>query len=276
MRVPSPVELTCADPNAPCTLPNIFVADPPLQPVRATTYEFGVARPHRRAVRSTAPRSTGPIWPTTSSSSAPAAAPSTRATSETSAARAGRGSSSPAARAIGPLRLIARYSLLDATFQTAFIENSPNNATADADGNIDVQPGNRLPGLPRQHVPAARRLGARAVRARRHVVAVELAIRARQREQRRPGGKVPGYALVGDRRGLAASRRDWQLFARIDNLFNTHVRRTSGSSAPTTFVARATPSTRASPDPSPSGRRAPTFGAWVGIQYRLDRGGGNR
>ena len=42
MRVPSPVELTCADPTAPCTLPNIFVADPPLQPVRATTYEIGV------------------------------------------------------------------------------------------------------------------------------------------------------------------------------------------------------------------------------------------
>jgi outer membrane receptor protein involved in Fe transport len=41
MRVPTPVELACADPNAPCTLPNIFVADPPLQPVIATTIEAG-------------------------------------------------------------------------------------------------------------------------------------------------------------------------------------------------------------------------------------------
>ena len=41
-RVPTAVELTCADPAAPCTLPNIFVADPPLKQVVATTYELGV------------------------------------------------------------------------------------------------------------------------------------------------------------------------------------------------------------------------------------------
>src|SRR4030095_11636035 len=41
-RVPTAVELTCADPAAPCTLPNIFVADPPLKQVVATTYEIGV------------------------------------------------------------------------------------------------------------------------------------------------------------------------------------------------------------------------------------------
>ena len=48
MRVPSPVELTCADPNAPCTLPNIFVADPPLQPVRRDDLRARRARPRRR------------------------------------------------------------------------------------------------------------------------------------------------------------------------------------------------------------------------------------
>jgi hypothetical protein len=30
MRAPTPIELTCADPNAPCKLPNQFLADPPL------------------------------------------------------------------------------------------------------------------------------------------------------------------------------------------------------------------------------------------------------
>jgi iron complex outermembrane receptor protein len=41
-RAPTPAELTCADPNAPCNLPNAFVADPPLRPVVARTYELGV------------------------------------------------------------------------------------------------------------------------------------------------------------------------------------------------------------------------------------------
>jgi iron complex outermembrane recepter protein len=41
-RAPTPAELTCADPGAPCRLPSAFVADPPLDPVVALTYEFGL------------------------------------------------------------------------------------------------------------------------------------------------------------------------------------------------------------------------------------------
>ncbi|HKW94570.1 MAG TPA: TonB-dependent receptor [Methylomirabilota bacterium] len=40
-RAPTAAELTCADPSAPCNLPNAFLADPPLKPVIARTYEFG-------------------------------------------------------------------------------------------------------------------------------------------------------------------------------------------------------------------------------------------
>jgi outer membrane receptor protein involved in Fe transport len=40
-RVPTPMELSCADPAAPCKLPNSFVSDPPLQQVVAKTWEGG-------------------------------------------------------------------------------------------------------------------------------------------------------------------------------------------------------------------------------------------
>lgn len=40
-RVPTPVELTCADPADPCRLPNAFVSDPPLDQVVAGTWEAG-------------------------------------------------------------------------------------------------------------------------------------------------------------------------------------------------------------------------------------------
>jgi outer membrane receptor protein involved in Fe transport len=41
-RVPTPVELTCADPEDPCRLPNAFVSDPPLNQIVAGTWETGV------------------------------------------------------------------------------------------------------------------------------------------------------------------------------------------------------------------------------------------
>ena len=41
-RAPSPIELTCADEDDPCRLPNAFVADPPLEQVVAKTFELGV------------------------------------------------------------------------------------------------------------------------------------------------------------------------------------------------------------------------------------------
>jgi len=41
-RVPTPVELTCADPDDPCRLPNAFVSDPPLKQVVGRTWEAGV------------------------------------------------------------------------------------------------------------------------------------------------------------------------------------------------------------------------------------------
>jgi iron complex outermembrane recepter protein len=40
-RVPTPVELTCADPEDPCRLPNAFVSDPPLDQIVASTWESG-------------------------------------------------------------------------------------------------------------------------------------------------------------------------------------------------------------------------------------------
>ncbi|HEY2736750.1 MAG TPA: TonB-dependent receptor, partial [Thermoanaerobaculia bacterium] len=40
-RVPTPVELTCANPDDPCRLPNAFLSDPPLRQVVARTLELG-------------------------------------------------------------------------------------------------------------------------------------------------------------------------------------------------------------------------------------------
>ncbi|MGV0005663.1 MAG: TonB-dependent receptor [Candidatus Porifericomitaceae bacterium WSBS_2022_MAG_OTU9] len=40
-RTPSPIELACARPDAPCSLPNAFLADPPLEQVVTRSVDFG-------------------------------------------------------------------------------------------------------------------------------------------------------------------------------------------------------------------------------------------
>ena len=42
------------------------------------------------------------------------------------------------------------YTYTDATFQTGFVEAAGSNPAGDANGNITVRPGNRLPGIPAQ------------------------------------------------------------------------------------------------------------------------------
>jgi iron complex outermembrane receptor protein len=50
-RAPTPIELACADPEAPCSLPNSFVADPSLKPVVAQTFETGLRGKFSEALR---------------------------------------------------------------------------------------------------------------------------------------------------------------------------------------------------------------------------------
>ena len=51
-------------------------------------------------------------------------------------------------RRAGP-RMLA-YTYTDATYQSGFVEAAGSNPAADANGNITINPGNRLPGVPAQ------------------------------------------------------------------------------------------------------------------------------
>jgi iron complex outermembrane receptor protein len=51
MRAPSPVELACASEDAPCNLPNAFLADPPLEQVVANSAEIGLRSAGREGLQ---------------------------------------------------------------------------------------------------------------------------------------------------------------------------------------------------------------------------------
>lgn len=145
-RMPTPVEFTCASPTALCKLPNEFLADPPLDQVVARTWSLGA----RGRI--------GGTWHWA------AALYRTDVDNDilfvsTSAVNAGFFKNVPSTRRqgvelgiqgrAGPFTVTGSYTFTDATYQAGFTELSPNNSSADANGDIQVHSGDRIPGIPR-------------------------------------------------------------------------------------------------------------------------------
>lgn len=218
MRAPTPIELTCADPAAPCKLPNNFLADPPLKKVVAKTIEAGA-----RGKWGAASNWSAAIYRTESKDDI-------QFISSGGALNAGyfanigdtrrQGIELSAGSKFGSLTILARFSYIDATFRTGFIENSPNNSSADANGDIEVRRGNRIPGIPR-HTAKLRldyapndqwAIGA-------NLVASSSVFARGDENNQDSNGRVPGYAVVNlDGRYRFAS--GFELFARVNNLFD--------------------------------------------------------
>jgi outer membrane receptor protein involved in Fe transport len=223
MRAPTPVELTCADPAAPCSLPNAFAADPALNPVVARTEEVGVraevsTRLHVRA-----------------------AAFNTVSDDDIQFVSAGGGSSNLGYfRNVGRtrrrgaeieldaeynrLQLSMSYTAVAANFLTPFVVSSPNNASArpiscDTCTDITVQRGDRIPGVPQalfklRTVYTDHRFGAALTL---HAQDAQMARGNENNGDHR--GRVAGFATVNlDSHWQVAPH--WRVGLRINNLFD--------------------------------------------------------
>lgn len=147
-RAPSPVELTCADPDAPCRLPNAFLADPALEQIVARTLEIGARGAAAFAWRigwfhirndddilfiSAGARTSAGYFDNVGETR--------RKGFEISLDGGER------------LRWFVHGTILQATFQDAFSAPSVNHPRA-MDGEIAVQPGDRLPLVPERLLKA--------------------------------------------------------------------------------------------------------------------------
>src|SRR5258706_4086301 len=218
MRAPTPIELTCADPAAPCRLPNNFLADPPLQKVVAKTTEIG-ARGR---------------W--TDSSGWSAAAYRTDLDNDIifissgGAVNAGFFQNAGKTRRQGlelgvhgrvdKLNLALNYGYVDATFASALTLNSPSNSSADATGDIHVSPGDKIPGIPAHSVKVRADYDLTETVSLGSNVMVFSSQYARGDENNQDAnGKVPGYTLVNlDARYQRTKRLSF--FGRVDNVFD--------------------------------------------------------
>ena len=150
-RTPSPVELTCADEDAPCRLPNAFLADPPLAQVVARTLEFGVrgttATLSWRVTRFRTANENDILF---ISAGAYTNAGYFDHVGDTE--RQGW-EFSVSGQLTDRLRGFAHYTDLQATFEDAFTVTSANHPQA-IDGEIPVDPGARLPLVPERLLKA--------------------------------------------------------------------------------------------------------------------------
>jgi outer membrane receptor protein involved in Fe transport len=155
-RAPSPVELTCADQDDPCRLPNAFLADPPLKEVVAKTIEAGVrGRWNSGTWHAGLFRALNRDDILFISAGA--------LTNEGYFANVGKTRREGVelnfdGDAGSRVTWYANYTYLNATFEEAFLVASPNNPQA-VNGEVEVRPGNHLPLVPGQVLKAGFRFG---------------------------------------------------------------------------------------------------------------------
>jgi outer membrane receptor protein involved in Fe transport len=154
-RVPTAIELGCADPTYPCNLPNALVADPPLKQVVAKTFEAGIRSSAESRLRWTAgwfrAENTNDILFIAS-----------RQTGFGYFVNYGKTLRQGAEISISGnyrrLTLGGNYTFLDATFQSTQLLGSASNSTNDAglgvEGNITVTSGDQIPQTPRNVLKA--------------------------------------------------------------------------------------------------------------------------
>jgi outer membrane receptor protein involved in Fe transport len=141
-RAPTVIELGCANPAAPCGLPNDFASDPDLKQVVARTMELGA----RGNTDGNGLRWSVDVFHSVNRDDIQFVATSTNQgyfDNVGSTRRQGADLSLGGKRAQWSWRLV--YSFVEATFQSHFEVNGESNSSADPNGNIQVRPGDRLP-----------------------------------------------------------------------------------------------------------------------------------
>jgi outer membrane receptor protein involved in Fe transport len=148
-RAPTPAELTCANAASPCSLANFFVGDPDLKQVVAHTVEAGVRGGFTPFDGTKFDWNIGYYHTDLDDDILFVTSPIVGRGFFQNVGSTLRQEVDVAARLTMPSLIAwASFSYVDATFQSPFVVSSPDNPAADANGNIFVQPGNRLPGIP--------------------------------------------------------------------------------------------------------------------------------
>jgi iron complex outermembrane recepter protein len=152
-RAPTPLELGCSSPQLPCQIDNFLVADPPLQQIVSRTFEAGFKGSNAIAWAWAPGRLDWSVagYHTVNYNDI-YSVPSPDVVGLGYYSNAGdtlrEGVDIGATYTTDRWDAYASYSYIKAEFLTPTSLSSPNNPTADANGFIQVEPGDNLPGIP--------------------------------------------------------------------------------------------------------------------------------
>ena len=221
-RAPTAAELSCADPAEPCRVPNAFVSDPPLEQVVARSVEAGLRG------RWTVGSGGGGGWSVSvyrtgiNDDILFIASPELIGTgyfqNAGNTARAGLDIELDGGRA--GTGWYVGYGLVDATFQSPLQlpgNDEVNDAASEA-GAIAVEPGDRLPGIPRHSLKA----GIRQAITDAWDAAIETVVasdRVFVGDEGNDQARLDGYGVVNLRSSYRLDQ-GVELFARVDNLLD--------------------------------------------------------
>lgn len=220
-RTPTASEIECSDPLKPCLLPSNLAGDPPnLRQVVAHTVEFGLRGkiPNALSVDSVITWNVG-AFRTNSFDDIYGIS-----TSVSSGFYQNIGSTRRAGVEAGfnyrtdHWLAYFNYSYVHATFQSATQLPSPSNPLQNAGGNIEVRPGDRLPGIPNNRL----KIGADYAITPKWKLGASMIMVSSQYyfgDGSNKNAPMPGYHVVNLHSSYQISR-NVEVFGSIDNVFN--------------------------------------------------------
>ena len=288
-RAPTSIELGCADPNAPCKLPNAMAGDPPLEQVVTRTFEAGVRGGGEGSLRWSA----GWFRSANRDDILFVASEQTGYGYFKNFDKTRRqGMEFDLNTRIGRVTFGGSYTFLDATFQSEEDVNGAGNSSNEeaeegvpgTEGTIEIEPGNRMPLVPRHMVKAYADIQATS----KFTIDVGVVgfgssyARGNENNRHEPDGRYylgegtsPGYAVANLGARFQVHPR-LQLFVQVNNLFNRTYYSAAqlghtGFTANGAFIARPFPAIDGEYPAQGVTFYAPGAprGAWGGIRLRF-------
>ena len=265
-RAPTAAELSCADPAEPCRVPNAFISDPPLEQTVARSVEGGLRGRATFGAAGSVDWSVAVYRTAIGDDILFVASPELIGTGYFRNAGDTRriGVDAEVNSRAGRLGWYAGYGLVHATFESRLElpGDAEVNAAATAEGALRVEPGDRLPGVPRHSFKGGVRF---TVTDPWDVMLETVAASSRVFVGDEGNDQAPldGYGIA-NLRSVYRAGGHVELFVRIDNLFGTDYA-TFGALAELEVFLREAPDAR---DPRFVGPGAPRSG-FAGIRLRF-------
>ncbi len=265
-RAPTPVELSCADPDAPCTLPNAFLADPPLDQVVAKGVEAGLRGNYAGMVNWNLGlfhtiNKDDIIFQSTGGTTGNEGFFDNIGDTKRQGVELGLNGD------LGQINWFLNYSYVKATFDADFITNSPTHPQADDNGLIQVSSGDRIPGIPDHTL----KLGADYAFSDAFSLGADLVYNTGQYlrgDEANLLDKTDSYTVVNIHANYKVNKM-LSVFARVNNLFDTDYETFGILGEPDEVFDGSSPGfSPAMDDPRFLGAGAP-IGGWIGVRVNF-------